>query len=59
MDPQTSARKFYQALAEVPGWENMPVTVAARKTRAKALRSQTPTPSTKDKAENVVNALTK
>jgi len=30
MDPTTSARLFYKALLEVPGWETMPVTVAAQ-----------------------------
>ena len=30
MDPSASARLFYQALQKVPGWQNMPVTVAAQ-----------------------------
>jgi len=30
MNPPTAARKFYQALLRVPGWETMPVTVAAQ-----------------------------
>jgi hypothetical protein len=30
MDPATSARKFYQALMQVPGWDKLPVTVAAQ-----------------------------
>ena len=30
MDPPTAARKFYEALAEVPGWEGMTVTRAAQ-----------------------------
>jgi len=30
MNPPTAARKFYQALLRVPGWETMAVTVAAQ-----------------------------
>jgi hypothetical protein len=30
MNPPTAARKFYEALLRVPGWEQMPVTVAAQ-----------------------------
>jgi cell wall-associated NlpC family hydrolase len=30
MDPVTSSRSFYVALAQVPGWQSMPVTVAAQ-----------------------------
>jgi hypothetical protein len=30
MDPATSARKFYQALMQVPGWDRLPLTVAAQ-----------------------------
>lgn len=30
MDPATSARLFYEALLAVPGWQQMPVTVAAQ-----------------------------
>ena len=36
MDPATSARRFYQALERVPGWENMPVTVAAQTVQGSA-----------------------
>jgi hypothetical protein len=36
MDPATSARRFYAALARVPGWENMPVTVAAQTVQGSA-----------------------
>jgi cytoskeletal protein RodZ len=57
MDPQTSARKFYQALAEVPGWENMPVTVAAQTVQGSAFPDAYA--KHQDKAETVVNALTK
>jgi hypothetical protein len=30
MDPVTSARSFYVRLAQVPGWQGLPVTVAAQ-----------------------------
>src|SRR5262249_35639970 len=30
LDPQYSARKFYQALLKVAGWEQLPLTVAAQ-----------------------------
>ncbi|HEX5496516.1 MAG TPA: hypothetical protein VFX70_18290 [Mycobacteriales bacterium] len=30
MDPHYAAGRFFQALARVPGWENLPVTVAAQ-----------------------------
>jgi hypothetical protein len=37
MDPATSAKKFYQALNQVPGWDKMPVTVAAQTVQGSAL----------------------
>lgn len=36
MDPATSARKFYGALVQVPGWESLPVTVAAQRVQRSA-----------------------
>lgn len=36
MDPATSARKFYEALQAVPGWTDLPVTVAAQKVQRSA-----------------------
>jgi murein DD-endopeptidase MepM/ murein hydrolase activator NlpD/endonuclease/exonuclease/phosphatase family metal-dependent hydrolase len=30
MDPATAAEKFYEALVEVPGWQELPVTVAGQ-----------------------------
>jgi hypothetical protein len=36
MDPAASARVFYRALADVPGWEDMPVTVAAQTVQVSA-----------------------
>jgi hypothetical protein len=57
MDPETSARKFYQALEDVPGWEDMPVTVAAQTVQGSAF----PDAYAKHQgsAEAVVDALTK
>lgn len=34
--PEVSARKFYTALLDVPGWETMPVTVAAQRVQRSA-----------------------
>jgi hypothetical protein len=57
MDPATSARKFYQALEQVPGWQDMPVTVAAQTVQGSAFpdayAKHQPT------AETVVDALSK
>lgn len=36
MDPRTSAAKFYRSLLQVPGWEQMPVTVAAQRVQGSA-----------------------
>src|SRR4051794_19650667 len=36
MDPATSAQKFYASLLEVPGWQSMPVTVAAQRVQRSA-----------------------
>jgi hypothetical protein len=36
MDPATAARKFYQALATIPGWESMALTVAAQAVQVSA-----------------------
>jgi hypothetical protein len=36
MTPQTSTRKFLEALKRVPGWEKLPVTVAAQKVQVSA-----------------------
>jgi hypothetical protein len=57
MDPDTSARKFYQALENVPGWQDMPVTVAAQSVQGSAF----PDAYAKHQgnAEAVVDALTK
>jgi hypothetical protein len=57
MDPDTSARKFYQALEDVPDWEEMPVTVAAQTVQGSAF----PDAYAKHQgnAEAVVDALTK
>jgi hypothetical protein len=57
MDPDTSAQKFYQALEDVPGWEDMPVTVAAQTVQGSAF----PDAYAKHQgnAEAVVDTLTK
>jgi cell wall-associated NlpC family hydrolase len=34
--PQTAARKFYSALLQVPGWQRLPVTVAAQRVQRSA-----------------------
>ena len=36
MTPETSTRKFLEALKDVPGWEKLPVTVAAQKVQVSA-----------------------
>lgn len=36
MDPTKSAGKFYESLLEVPGWQSMPVTVAAQRVQRSA-----------------------
>jgi hypothetical protein len=57
MDPATSTKKFYQALEQVPGWEKMPVTVAAQTVQGSAF----PDAYAKHQgaAEKVVKALSK
>jgi hypothetical protein len=57
MDPATSAKKFYQALDEVPGWQDMPVTVAAQTVQGSAFPDAYA--QHQGSAETVVNALTK
>jgi hypothetical protein len=37
LDPRYAATRFYAALAEVPGWETMPVTVAAQRVQRSAV----------------------
>ncbi len=54
MDRATSARKFYQRLAEVPGWRTMPVTVAAQQVQGSAFPSAYA--KHQDKAETIVQA---
>ncbi|MGL5823592.1 MAG: peptidoglycan DD-metalloendopeptidase family protein [Nocardioides sp.] len=36
MDPAISARKFYEALLKIEGWQNLPVTVAAQRVQRSA-----------------------
>ncbi len=56
MDPATSARKFYQHLDQVPGWQTMPVTVAAQTVQGSAFPDAYA--QHQGQAEAVVNALT-
>lgn len=39
MDPAASARKFYEALLKVPGWQSLDVTVAAQRVQRSAFPS--------------------
>ncbi|WP_207122875.1 hypothetical protein [Actinocatenispora comari] len=39
MNPETSATKFYQALLHIPGWQSLPVTVAAQRVQVSAFPS--------------------
>jgi hypothetical protein len=57
MDPATSAHKFYQALADVSGWQTMPVTVAAQTVQGSAFPDAYA--KHQDKAEAVVDTITK
>jgi hypothetical protein len=36
MDPGSSSRIFYQALQQVPGWQSLPITVAAQTVQVSA-----------------------
>jgi hypothetical protein len=36
MTPQTSAHKFLDALQQVPGWQDMPLSAAAQKVQVSA-----------------------
>ncbi|MGF1663477.1 MAG: C40 family peptidase [Kineosporiaceae bacterium] len=36
MDPPTAAGKFFDALVDVPGWESLPITVAAQRVQRSA-----------------------
>ena len=57
MDPATSARKFLTALQQVPGWESLPVTVAAQTVQGSAFPDAYA--QHQGNAETVVDALTK
>jgi hypothetical protein len=57
MDPATSAHKFYQALQQVPGWQDMPVTVAAQTVQGSALPDAYA--QHEPAAQAVVNAIAK
>jgi hypothetical protein len=57
MDPATSAKKFYQALDQVPGWQDMPVTVAAQTVQGSAFPDAYA--QHEPAAQAVVNAINK
>jgi len=57
MDPATSTKKFLTALKDVPGWENMPITVAAQTVQGSAFPDAYA--KHQNNAETVVHALTK
>jgi hypothetical protein len=57
MTPETSARKFLQALQEVPGWEQMPLSVAAQKVQVSAYPDAYAKHETR--ATQIVDALNK
>ncbi len=56
MDPATSARKFYEALVQVPNWDTLPVAVAAQEVQRSAFPYAYA--QHQDRAETVVDALT-
>lgn len=55
MDPPTSAKKFYGALRAIPGWQQMPVTVAAQDVQHSAFPDAYA--KWEDDATTIVNAL--
>jgi hypothetical protein len=57
MDPATSAHKFYQALDQVPGWQDMPVTQAAQTVQGSAFPDAYA--QHEPAAQTVVDTLTK
>jgi hypothetical protein len=56
MTPSVSARKFYQALAEVDGWEDMALTVAAQTVQVSAFPDAYA--KHEERATTIVEALT-
>jgi hypothetical protein len=57
MNPATSTHKFLHALQQVPGWQDMPLTVAAQTVQGSALPDAYAQHQTD--AQTVVDALTK
>jgi hypothetical protein len=56
MDPATAARKFYDALSQVAGWDTMPLTVAAQTVQGSAFPDAYA--KHEERAQTVVDALT-
>lgn len=57
MTPETSTRKFLDALVQVPGWEKLPVTVAAQKVQVSAYPDAYA--KHEDRATQIVDTLNK
>ncbi|MFI7576197.1 M23 family metallopeptidase [Micromonospora sp. NPDC049497] len=55
MTPEYAARKFYEKLAQIPGWEDMPLTLAAQKVQVSAFPDAYA--KHEDLAGTIVNAL--
>jgi hypothetical protein len=55
MNPEISATKFYQALRRIPGWQRLPVTVAAQRVQVSAFPSAYADDEVR--ATRIVNAL--
>jgi len=57
MTPETSTRKFLDALVQVPGWEQLPVSVAAQKVQVSAYPDAYA--KHEDRATQIVDTLNK
>ncbi|MGC9665456.1 hypothetical protein ACNTMW_02750 [Planosporangium sp. 12N6] len=55
MNPQESARRFYEALVKIPGWEQLAVTVAAQRVQVSAFPDAYAKHQTR--AEQIVDAI--
>ena len=56
MDPATSARRFYQALAQIGGWPDMPISAAAQSVQQSAFPDAYA--QHESQADEIVDALT-
>ncbi|GAA1799039.1 hypothetical protein HC028_13305 [Planosporangium flavigriseum] len=55
MDPKESARRFYAALIQIPGWEQLAVTVAAQRVQVSAFPDAYA--KHQQRAEQIVDAI--